>query len=77
MGGETVAIDGAKVAAVASFKQVITPKKLADRLAALERKIKEHLQAMDKADRQAEAEPADRVDVTKALEALKAQRSDN
>jgi hypothetical protein len=47
---------------------VITPKKLVDRLAAVERKIKEHLQAMDEADRQEEAEPADRV--AKALEAL-------
>jgi transposase len=75
MAGETVAIDGTKVAAVASFKQVITPRKLADRLAAVERKIKDHLQAMDEADRQEEAGPADRVDVMKALEALKAQRA--
>jgi len=75
MAGEAVAIDGTKVAAVASFKQVITPKKLADRLTAAERKIKEHLQAMDEADRREEAEPADRVDVAKALEALEAQRA--
>jgi transposase len=73
--GETVAIDGTKIAAVASFKQVITPKKLADRLAAVERKIKEHLQAMDEADRQEETESADRVDVAKALAALAAQRA--
>ena len=54
----------------------ITPKKLADRLAAVERKISEqHLRAMDEADRQEEAEPADRVDVAKALEALEAQRA--
>ena len=38
----------------------------------MERKIKEHLQALDEADRQEEAEPADRVDVAKALEAQRA-----
>lgn len=75
MAGEVVAIDGTKIAAVASSKQVITPEKLAERLAAAERKIKEHLQAMDEADRQEEAEPTDRVDVAKALEALEAQRA--
>ena len=67
MAGEAVAIDGTKVAAVASFKKVITPRKLAERLAAVERKIKAHLAAMDEADRREEAEPADRVDVAKAL----------
>jgi transposase len=76
MAGETVAIDGTKIAAVASFKQVITPKKLADRLAAVERKIKEHLEAMDEADRQEESE-AGGMDVAKALASLEAQRRDN
>jgi transposase len=74
MAGETVAIDGTKIAAVASFKQVITPKKLADRLAAVERKIKEHLEAMDEADRQEESE-AGGMDVAKALASLEAQRA--
>ena len=40
VGGEAVAIDGTKVMAAASFKQAITPRKLAERLAAIERKIK-------------------------------------
>jgi transposase len=74
MAGETVAIDGTKIAAVASFKQVITPKKLADPQAAVERKIKEHLEAMDEADRQEESE-AGGMDVAKALASLEAQRA--
>src|ERR1700734_696409 len=61
MPGGAVAIAGTKIAAVASFKTVITPKKLAERLAAVERKIKEHLAAMDEADRQEEAEPTGRT----------------
>ena len=76
LGGELVAIDGTKIAAVASRKQVITPKKAAERAAALDRKIAEHLAAMDKADEEedgAAREPA--VDVTKALEALKERRA--
>ncbi len=73
--GEVVAIDGTKIAAAASLNKVITPKTLAERLAAVERKIKQHLEAMDEADRQEEAEPADRVDVAAALEALRAQRT--
>lgn len=72
--GEAVAIDGTKVMAVASFKQAITPRKLAERLAAIEGKIKEHLQAMDEADEQEASEPVDRVDVAQALKALEAQR---
>jgi transposase len=63
MAGDAVAIDGTKIAAAASRKKVITPKKLAERLAAVERKIKQHLEAMDEADRQEGAEPTDRVDV--------------
>src|SRR6516164_5540113 len=42
-GGEVLAIDGSKIAAVASRKQVITKKKLAERDAASERKIAEYL----------------------------------
>lgn len=75
MAGDAVAIDGTKIAAAASRKKVITPKKLAERLAAVERKIKQHLEAMDEADRQEGAEPTDRVDVAGALAALEAQRA--
>lgn len=75
-GGEVLAIDGSKIAAVASRKQVITPKKLAERDTAIERKIAEYLAAMDEADaEEAPAEPA-RTDVAAALAALKAQRAE-
>lgn len=50
IGGEVIAIDGSKVQAVASRKQVITPKSLAKKLSAIDRKIAAHLAAMDEAD---------------------------
>lgn len=75
-GGEVLAIDGSKIAAVASRKQVITKKKLAERDAAIERKIAEYLTAMDEADAQeAAVEPA-KTDVAAALAALQAQRAE-
>jgi transposase len=75
-GAEVLAIDGTKIAAVASRKKVVTPKKLAEQMQALERKIADHLKAMDEADEQEEDAPADRVDVKGALEELKARRED-
>lgn len=70
-GGEMVAIDGAKVEAVASRRKVITPKRLEKQLASIDRKITEHLAAMDAADRaEAEAEAAP-IDVAAALAALR------
>ena len=73
-GGEVVAIDGSKIEAVASRKQVITPKGLEKQIAAIDAKVAEHLAAMDAADRdEALAAPAD---VAAALEALKAQRQE-
>jgi len=75
-GGELLAIDGTKIAAVASRKKVITPKKLAEQIAALDRKIGEHLKAMDEADEQEGDTPADRVDVTAAVEELQKRRAD-
>jgi transposase len=75
-GGEVLAIDGSKIAAVASRKQVITKKKLAERDAAIERKIAEYLTAMDEADaEETPVEPA-KADVAAALAALKAQRTE-
>lgn len=68
-GGELVAIDGSKVEAVASRRKVITPKRLEKQLAAIDRKIAEHLEAMDAADR-AEADEAP-IDVAAALAALR------
>lgn len=76
LGGEVLAIDGSKIAAVASRKQVITPKKLAERDAAIERKIAEYLAAMDEADaEETPVEPA-KTDVAAAVAALKAQRAE-
>lgn len=75
-GGAILAIDGSKIAAVASRKQVITKKKLAERDAAIERKIADYLAAMDEADaKETSAEPA-KADVAAALAALKAQRAE-
>lgn len=75
-GGEVLAIDGSKIAAVASRKQVITKKKLAERDAAIERKIAEYLTAMDEADaEETPVEPA-KTDVAAALAALRAQRTE-
>jgi transposase len=77
IGGELVAIDGTKIQAVASRKKVITPKSLAKQIAALDRKIAEHLKAMDEADAQEEKEePVSPVDVAAALAALKEQRAE-
>src|SRR6266540_1922935 len=51
-GAELLAIDGTKVAAVASRKQVFTPERIDKMNEASDRKIAEHLAAMDEADRQ-------------------------
>lgn len=75
-GGEVLAIDGSKIAAVASRKKVITAKKLAERDAAIERKIAEYLTAMDEADVEERlAEPAN-TDVAASLAALTARRAE-
>jgi transposase len=73
-GAELLAIDGTKVAAVASRKQVMTPQRIAKMDEAIDRRIADYLASMDKADRQ-EASSADKpVDVAAAIEALKAQK---
>ncbi|MHC2335920.1 IS1182 family transposase [Bradyrhizobium sp. USDA 4454] len=74
-GGEVLAIDGSKIAAAASRKQVITKKKLAERDAAIERKIAEYLTAMDEADAEETPLEPTKADVAAALAALKAQRA--
>lgn len=73
-GGEVLAVDGTKIWAVASRKQVLTAKKAAEITAAIDRRIGEYLAALDAADEQDEAEVPERVDVKAALEALKEQR---
>jgi transposase len=75
-GSDVLAIDGSKIGAVASRKKVITPASLAKRMQALDRKIAEHLKAMDEADAQEHDERASRIDVAAALETLKARRED-
>lgn len=74
VGGEVVAIDGSKLAAVASRKRVITPGRIAKRRAAVEAKIAEYLAAMDAADLEETGEAAAGIDVKAALAALEAQR---
>jgi len=72
-GAELLAIDGTKIGAVASRKKVMTPKRIAKMTAALDRRIAEHLAAMDEADRQ-EQPQAITPDVAAALERLAEQR---
>lgn len=74
-GGELLAIDGSKIEAAASRKRVLTPKGVAKRMAAIDRKIAEYLAALDEADRQdAAREEIVDGDVAAALAALRAQR---
>lgn len=75
-GSQLLAIDGTKIGAVTSRKKVITPKKLAEQIAVLDRKIGEHLKAMDEADKQEDDTPVERVDVTAAVKELQARRAD-
>jgi len=77
VGGELMAIDGTKIEAVASRKQVITPKSVEKTVAALDRKIAAHLAAMDEADREERADGTgalDKAAVAKALETLREKR---
>lgn len=75
VGGELIAIDGTKMEAVASRKQVITPKSLEKKIAAIDRKIAAHLAAMDEADREERTETTvDKAAVAKALEELRQKR---
>jgi transposase len=74
-GAELLAIDGTKIAAVASRKQVMTPQRIAKMNAAIDRKIVDYLASMDEADRdEPRAVPA-QADVAAAIEALKAQKA--
>jgi transposase len=77
VGGELIAIDGSKMEAVASRKQVITPKSLAKRMAAIDRKIAAYLAAMDEADREERTQTTVAMDtaaVAKALQDLREKR---
>jgi hypothetical protein len=73
-GAELLAIDGTKIAAVASRKQVMTPKRIEQMNAAIDRKIADYLASMDEADREEPAAAGKPADVAAAIEALKAQK---
>jgi transposase len=73
-GAELLAIDGTKIAAVASRKQVITPARIAKMNAAIDRKIAEYLASMDEADREEPKAAIAQADVAEAIEVLKAQK---
>src|SRR6266571_5152727 len=73
-GAELLAIDGTKIAAVASRKQVITLKRIEKMNAAIDRKITDYLASMDEADREEPAAAGKPADVAAAIEALKAQK---
>jgi transposase len=73
-GAELLAIDGTKIAAVASRKRVITPAKITKMNAAIDRKIAEYLASMDEADREEPKATSAQADVAAAIEALKAQK---
>jgi len=73
-GAELLAIDGTKIAAVASRKQVMTPQRIEKMNAAIDRKIAEYLGSMDEADRQERGSAGKGADVAAAIEALKAEK---
>jgi transposase len=74
-GAELLAIDGTKIAAVASRKQVITPQRIEKMNAAIERKVEEYLAEMDAADREEPAAAKMPADVRGAIEVLKARQA--
>jgi transposase len=75
MGGLVAAIDGTKITAVASRKQVVTAKALQQQLAATDEKIQAHLKAMDEADRLEESQEGKApAKVKEALEALEREK---
>jgi transposase len=73
-GAELLAIDGTKIAAVASRKQVMTPQRIAKMNAAIDRRIADYLASMDEADRTDAGSAGKPVDVAAAIEALKGQK---
>ena len=73
-GGEVLAVDGSKIEAVASRKQVITPKSVAKKAASIDGKIAEYLAAMDEADGQEAVSEPVVGDVGAALRALRERR---
>lgn len=77
IGGDLVAIDGSKFQAAASNRKHITPKKLQQREAKLDKRIAHYLAQLDEADRGEQAEAIDRSAVQAALEELKVKKANN
>jgi transposase len=75
--GDLVAIDGSKFQAVAANRKHITPKKLQQREAKLDKQIAHYLAQLDEADRGEQAEAIDRSAVQAALEELKVKKANN
>ena len=74
---QLVAIDGTKLQAVASRKQVMNHKRIAREQAAIDARIGEYLAEMDETDaNEAEPDPAKTVNVSAALEALRNRHED-
>jgi transposase len=74
VGGAVLVVDGTKINAVASPKQVVTPDSVKRKAEAIDRQIAAYLAQMDAADRE-EGEPeVQQIDVAGALAALKGRR---
>src|SRR5665213_3359290 len=73
-GAELLAIDGTKIAAVASRKQVMTPQRIEKMNAAIDCKSAEYPASMDDSDRQERGAAGKGADVAAAIEALKIQK---
>ena len=74
-GAELLAVDGSKVWAVASKKQVMTPKRIAEMTKAIDGKIAGYLAAMDEADSAERDEALAPADVKAALAVLRGRRA--
>src|SRR5258705_13009419 len=73
-GAELLAIDGTKIAAVASRKQVMTPQRIEKMNAAIDRRIADYLASMDEADRQEPGTAGKGAHVAGGIETPKAQK---
>lgn len=73
-GAELLAIDGTKIAAVASRKRVMTPRRIEKMNAAIDAKIADYLASMDEADRDEPKAAGGACDVAAAIAALQAQK---
>src|SRR2546421_1278500 len=73
-GAELLAIDGTRIAAVASRKQVMTPKRIEQMNAAMDGKMADYLASREEADREEPAAAGKPADVAAAIEVLKAQK---